>query len=348
MKILHIINDLSQNGGAQRFLIDLVVQHQPKYQIKVVTLSTENDFKDILKDNNVEYLSWPLLSFREKWKILQWPDLVHSHLFPSIYLSLLSIGKKRLQTEHNSTNRRRDYPLLKFMELLLYKSHHKTVCITNKVREELVKFIPHYEDRYDVVYNGVDLNRFSRIEKPHRKINHSTQINIGMVGRLHSYKDHKTLIKAISKLPQNYLLHLAGDGSEKKYLQDLAKRLDCSDRIIWHGIISNVPNFLSELDIYVQSSIAEGFGLAAVEAMAEGLPVLGTDVPGLNEVIGDKLYLFQQGNLEELVSKIQLLANDKISYEAASKYSIERCKDFTLDNFRTNYYQAYEDIYEKK
>ncbi|EMR33770.1 glycosyltransferase, partial [Vibrio harveyi CAIM 1792] len=75
MKILHIINDLSQNGGAQRFLIDLVVQHQPKYQIKVVTLSTENDFKDILKDNNVEYLSWPLLSFREKWKILQWPDL---------------------------------------------------------------------------------------------------------------------------------------------------------------------------------------------------------------------------------------------------------------------------------
>ncbi|MCV5215430.1 glycosyltransferase, partial [Escherichia coli] len=70
--------------------------------------------------------------------------------------------------------------------------------------------------------------------------------------------------------------------------------------------------------MYVQSSIVEGFGLAAVEAMAEGLPVLGSDVPGLNEVIGDKTYLFKQGQSDDLITKILHIVGSKSSYEAAS------------------------------
>jgi len=342
MKILHIINDLSKNGGAQRFLVDLVIQHDPKYQVKVVTLSSINDYQNLLDDNKIKYFTWTSLSLREKWDLLRWPDLIHSHLFPSIYVSLLAIGKKRVQTEHNSTNRRRDYPLFKFMEYLLYKKHHRTICITNKVKEELVKFIPQHEAKYDVIYNGVDLNRFSRKMRIYALDNCQDSINLGMAGRLHNYKDHHTLIHALAKLPKYYKLHLAGDGPKREELQDLANKLCCSDQIEWHGVISDIPNFLSKLDIYIQSSKVEGFGLAAVEAMAEGLPVLGSDVPGLNEVIGDSYYLLQPGNAEELTEKISLLASNKCSYEKASNYSVKRCKNFTLENFRSSYYKTYD------
>lgn len=348
MKILHIINDLSNNGGAQRFLVDLVVKHKPHYEVKILVLNKDNDFETQLNENGVSFYYWPSLSIKEKWRLLRWPNLIHSHLFPSIYVALLAIGKKRVQTEHNTTNRRRDYPALKFMEYLMYQKHQKTICITNKVREELVRFLPRYKDRYDVIYNGVDLNRFSRTAKSYSRIQPDSPINIGMAGRLHGYKDHPTLIKAIAKLPEHYHLHLAGDGDKKQQLQDLAQQLNCAHRVHWHGVISDVPTFLSNLDVYVQSSIIEGFGLAAVEAMAEGLPVLGSNVPGLDEVIGNDSYLFELGNEQELADKIEIICSSQAHYEMATQFFVERCKSFTLEQFRESYYKAYDELYASK
>ncbi|MGP8306060.1 glycosyltransferase [Vibrio sp. YIC-376] len=348
MKILHIINDLSNNGGAQRFLVDLVVKHKPYYKIKILVLNQDNDFEALLKENGVNFFYWPSLSLKEKWHILRWPDLIHSHLFPSIYIALLAIGKKRVQTEHNTTNRRRDYPALKFMEYLMYQRHEKTICITNKVKEELIRFLPRYKERYDVIYNGVDLNRFSRKAKLYKSSRLGSPINIGMAGRLHGYKDHPTLLRAIARLPEHYHLHLAGDGDKKQELQTLAAQLNCDHRVHWHGVISDVPTFLSNLDVYVQSSIIEGFGLAAVEAMAEGLPVLGSDVPGLDEVIGNDSYLFELGNTQELADKIELICNNQSHYEMATRYFVERCKSFTLEQFRDSYYKTYDELYASK
>ncbi|MEF1310526.1 glycosyltransferase [Vibrio mytili] len=348
MKILHIINDLSNNGGAQRFLVDLVVKHKPHYEVKILVLHNDNDFEGVLKENGVSCYYWSSLSLKEKWNILRWPDLIHSHLFPSIYVALLAIGKKRVQTEHNTTNRRRDYPAFKFMEYLMYQRHERTICITNKVKEELVKFLPRYKDRYDVIYNGVDLNRFSREAKSYSQVQQDGPINIGMAGRLHGYKDHPTLIRAIANLPEKYHLHLAGDGDKKEELQALAVQLQCDHRVHWHGVISDVPTFLSKLDVYVQSSIIEGFGLAAVEAMAEGLPVFGSNVPGLDEVIGNDTYLFELGNEKQLANKIELICGDAAHYELATSYFVERCHSFTLEQFRESYYKAYDELYASK
>ncbi|TOK95036.1 glycosyltransferase, partial [Vibrio parahaemolyticus] len=88
-----------------------------------------------------------------------------------------------------------------------------------------------------------------------------------------------------------YHLHLAGDGDRKASLQRLAQSLNVSPRVHFHGVVSDIPLFLSDMDIYVQSSHVEGFGLAAVEAMAAGLPVLSSNVPGLDEVTGSSKYL---------------------------------------------------------
>ncbi len=69
------------------------------------------------------------------------------------------------------------------MEYLMYQKHEKTICITNKVKEELIKFLPRYKERYDVIYNGVDLNRFSREAKLYGRINTNGPINIGVTCR---------------------------------------------------------------------------------------------------------------------------------------------------------------------
>ncbi|MFN1650190.1 glycosyltransferase [Vibrio rotiferianus] len=348
MKILHIINDLSKNGGAQRFLIDLVSHNDPHFEIKVLILSDENEYQAELKECGVEYLSWKSLTFQQKWNLLRWPDLVHGHLYPSIYLALLAIGKKKLQTEHNTTNRRRDYPMLKFMEYWLYKSFDMTICITGRVQEELIRFMPRYQSKYSVVYNGVELGKFTMQPKIRSAFAKDKVFKIGMAGRLHNYKDHESLLRAMQSLPQNYELHLAGGGPKQEELQALATSLGIEQRVHWYGVISDIPNFLNSLDVYVQSSLVEGFGLASVEAMASGLPVLGSDVPGLDEVIGDSRYLFPTGSPTLLADKILTITNDIDTYNEASRYSVERASLYTIDKFREGYYAAYAQLCPEK
>ncbi|WP_045496393.1 glycosyltransferase [Vibrio hyugaensis] len=343
-KILHIINDLSKNGGAQKFLVDLVMEHAPEYEIKVLVLCDDNDYLEPLSAQGIVCFNWQTLSFKEKWALLRWPDLVHGHLYPSIYLALLAFGKKRIQTEHCSHNRRRDYPLFKFLEYILYRGHDLTVSISEKVQEELVKFMPHYQHKYRVVHNGVDLARFSMQVRSGDQVANKDVIKIGMVGRLHEHKDHDTLVRSIARLPANYELHLAGDGTKRNELESLCQQLNIIERVHFHGVVSDIPTFLTKMDIYVQSSHVEGFGLAAVEAMAAGLPVLSSDVPGLDEVMGSKDYLFSVGDSEQLTEKIAQLCHLKEAYNKASEYSVNRAKLYTIDKFRDGYYGLYQQL----
>ncbi|WP_028023178.1 glycosyltransferase [Enterovibrio calviensis] len=346
VKILHIINDLSLNGGAQRFLIDLVSPPPAGYEIKIITLEDTNEFRDTLDAQGVTYYAWNTLSLKAKWKLLRWPDVVHGHLFPSIYLALAAFGKKRVQTEHNSHNRRRDHIWMKPFEYLLYWRYHTTVCITQQVQEELEAFIPQWKSHYQVVFNGVDLSKFSLTAKQLPAAD--APIRIGMVGRLHPYKDQPTLIRALALLPQRYELHFAGDGDRREEYQSLATSLGIEDRVFFHGIRSDIPDFLDGLDFYVQSSIIEGFGLAAVEAMAAGLPVLASRVPGIREVMDCEANMFDVGDSETLASMIANVCGDAATYQASTQRSIERCQLFTLSAFREQYYDVYQTLVDGK
>lgn len=101
-KILHIINDLSKNGGAQKFLVDLVMEHTSEYEIKVLVLCDDNDYLEQLTSKNIECFNWQTLSLKEKWTLLRWPDLVHGiyiHQF-ILHYSLLVKSEFRPSIAH--------------------------------------------------------------------------------------------------------------------------------------------------------------------------------------------------------------------------------------------------------
>lgn len=346
IKILHIINDLSCNGGAQRFVVDLILPTPKGYEICVVTLFDQNDFYNELKNNGIKCVVWMQLSLQQKWQLLRWPDLIHSHLFPSIYFALAAIDKKRIQTEHATHNRRRDHFWLKPFEFFLYSKYQVTVCITEQVKEALENYLPYWKKNYRVISNGIDINKFSFHQKQAPAKN--TIVNIGMVGRFHRYKDHSTLIKALTHLPNRFLLHLVGDGELKEQHLALAKQLGLEQRVIFHGLCSTIPTFLNTLDLYVQSSFVEGFGLAPLEAMASGLPVLASNVQGMQEVIGQKSALFDVGDDKTLAHKIEMLCLHPSLYQQASAYSLERCQCFSLQQCRDQYYQTYQSIIDEQ
>ena len=342
MRLLHITNDLSRNGGTQKFLIDLVSHTQHGIVIKILLINDINDYAEDLEKLGIQVLCWRTLTYRERFCILKWPEIVHSHLFPSIYLALFCFGAKKIQTEHSSHNRRRDHIFLKPFEIIMHRFYDITVCITEKVQIELFNYLKPFRPHTMVIPNGVNLNQFSQRKRKH--FNHE-ELNICMVGRLHPYKDQATIIKAVATLKINYYLHLVGDGSEYNHLQNLVHDLGIKNKVIFHGIRKDIPEFLDSMDLYIQSSNIEGFGISAIEAMASGLPVLGSNVCGLDEVIGNDNYLFEVGDFIELASKIQRIYDITGLYAEMSLYSLNRCKLYSIENFSCSYNELYKSLY---
>lgn len=177
---------------------------------------------------------------------------------------------------------------------------------------------------------GVDLSKYS---KSNNNIRHSDKIVIGNIKSLKEIYGIEYLIRAIdilrNKLESNDRIELRekiitmiyGDGVLREELELLVKKLGLQDIVTFKGRIPNseVPNALEEFDIFCATSNQESFGVSIVEAMAMGLPVVATDVPGFKEIIVDG----QTGIIVEKKNSIQIaeaLEKLVLSKELREKY----------------------------
>jgi glycosyltransferase involved in cell wall biosynthesis len=142
---------------------------------------------------------------------------------------------------------------------------------------------------------------------------------IGMVARLDPIKDHATVLKAFHLVLQqipNISLHLVGDGVLRKTLEQQVEGLKMSDKVVFHGDVSNVYDYLNEWDVFVYATTPnEGLGSVVAEAMANGLPCVLSDLPMLRELAPQKelALFFEAGNAVALVEQLlHLLPNELV------------------------------------
>jgi glycosyltransferase involved in cell wall biosynthesis len=108
---------------------------------------------------------------------------------------------------------------------------------------------------------------------------------IAFVGRLDRVKRVGDLIEAVALLPAAFRLDVYGDGPERPRVERLIAQLNVGDRVALHGVVADSTRALASADALVLPSSAEGFGLVLIEAMAAGVPVVATDVPGIRDVV---------------------------------------------------------------
>src|SRR6202158_2772907 len=136
-----------------------------------------------------------------------------------------------------------------------------------------------------VIYNGIDLEKFSA--HPAHPAASLPRFRVGCVGRLVPAKDHVTLIRAfalVTAVMPETELHILGDGPCRAAISQTVESLGITKRVFLHGASYEVAGFLSTLDLFVLSSIDEGLPISLMEAMAAGLPVVSTRLPGLTEL----------------------------------------------------------------
>ncbi len=141
-------------------------------------------------------------------------------------------------------------------------------------------------DRLSTIYNGVDLDHF----RPTRRGRDDEAPVIGSTARLHVKNDHATLLRAFARVKARWpgaRLLLVGRGPEEARLRALATSLGVPAQVQFVGEQADVAPYLHQMDLYVQSSVAEGMPNSVLEAMAVGLPIVATSVGGTPEVVVD-------------------------------------------------------------
>jgi glycosyltransferase involved in cell wall biosynthesis len=161
-------------------------------------------------------------------------------------------------------------------------------------------------DLFTVIPNALDLPESlsqRKAEGPFR---------VGFIGRLDPVKRVPDLVAALANLP-NMQLSIFGEGRARPEIEAAIQEYGLGERVTLHGQVESADDALRQIDLLVLPSEAEGFGLVLIEAMAAGVPVVATRVPGIIDVISDGRtgLLVQPNNSPQLASAIRRLATDE-------------------------------------
>jgi len=159
-------------------------------------------------------------------------------------------------------------------------------------------------------------------------------LNVIHVGSLTPRKRCADLVRACHKVKQHGVaprVHLVGAGAERSALERLAYKLDVSTDVIFHGHVSDrqqLRSLLDSSDLFAMPTASEGLPRAIIEAMARGLPAIGTRTPGVDELVRGT-ETFSVGDVDALAALLINLAGDPARLTEMSWHSIVTAKQYT-------------------
>lgn len=196
----------------------------------------------------------------------------------------------------------------------------------------------HAREVYHVPGVGIDFSRFENV----RVDRAAKRREIGVpedaflllsVGELNENKNHQIIIKALAKLrdPQIHYA-IAGMGEKRESLSELAKELGVSDRVHLLGYRKDIPELNYSADVFCFPSYREGLGLAAIEAMACGLPILTSNIHGINDysVSGVTGYKYAPEDVEGFMDGIRKCVRNDVDVSVVSAENRKRAKQYEV------------------
>lgn len=171
-----------------------------------------------------------------------------------------------------------------YLQGLIEQAAERIVVPSESVVNVAEKWSHIPRNRFEVIPNAIDVWSFGNLkihtfERPWTRV--------GFIGRLDPVKCVPDLVEAVS-LTERAELHIYGIGEDENRIRKTIHTFDVAHRTTLHGETQSAHQALEQIDVLVLPSAAEGFGLVLIEAMAAGIPVVATDVPGIRDVIRDQ------------------------------------------------------------
>lgn len=361
INLLHLITEL-EPAGAENLLVSIARKlDKERFRLVVGYIYGQGTLAGEIRKTGAKVVDLsrrgkvdPLLIIRifllirkERIKVVH-THLVHASVAGRIAAKLAGV-KNIITTRHYAYYHKRK-GLVNWIERKTAAFNNKFIAISNAVKKHMINTEKYKPERIAVLYNAVDLDLLDSSEGEITE--RSSGFLIGSVGRLHPSKGYDTLLKSMpevmKKFPQAKLV-IAGNGTERAFLEGLRSQLGLSDKVVFLGrkTPGEIRMFLREISLFVLASNWEGFGLAAVEAMASGIPVVTTNIGGLLEIVeeGKTGFLVPPDEPLALAHRIICLLKNRdmrVEMGRAGRKRVETL--FSLDNMIAKLETMYRDL----
>ena len=367
MKILQVITSL-QIGGAERLVTQMAIaMTEMGHTVDVCVFNGEETiFTKELHEKGIKVIGFGTSVYNPLYvlklaKLMRNYDIVHTHnSSPQLFVAIASmIARTGLcTTEHNTSNRKRNWKWYAPIESWMYGRYDHAVCISKIAEDKLREYLrgkwecpgSDIYDKVSTINNGVDVNAIYRAEadreltelKGNRKA-------IVMIAGFRQQKDQDTVVRAMSLLDKElFEVWFAGIGVRENEVRKLAEETGVKGSVRFLGLRSDVPNVLKAADIVVMSSHWEGLSLSNVEGMSAGKPFVASDVNGLREVTRGYGLMFKHEDDRELADLIMSLGENKELYDKTAKRCHQRAMEFDLSRMVREYENVYDRIINSK
>ena len=326
-KILLLVVGLGV-GGTEAHVLELASRmDRKKFDVLVCSLKPLGQLGNELQGRGIRVVSlegqgkydprvlWRLREIIKRER----PDLVQSFLFwANVAARLLRPAHRKLHvisSYHDEVVQEGWFQ--RFVDRVTMGWAEKIVCCSQAVRRSVESRIGGGEDQFAVIPFGVEVGRYESqtpLSREQLGLKEGTPL-IGTVCRLvEPKKGLRVLLEAIAQLEQGHSrpfcqLAIVGEGPAEQDLRSLCQSLGIASRVVFAGVRRDIPRLLPLFDVFVLPSLYEGFGIAILEAMAAGRPVVATTVGGIPEFVrqGETGILVKPGDAASLADAIRSL-----------------------------------------
>lgn len=357
--IFHLITTIEMGGAEKQLLI--LAKEQIKRGLTVVVIPLKgklelfSDFEKAGVTVDLSLINKPFLSqvfllikkFNEKTLIL------HAHLpRAELIASLTSMRNPFFVSRHNAEKffPKANKTLSRYLSRFVILRARRIIAISVAVLDfNLASGEARSTRKFEVIHYGIESNS-SPSGREKISVTMGTTPNqhfkIGTIARVDKQKDFPTLLTALQMISERFpdaRLSVVGDGPLLKEMQQLSRELEIDHLVTWLGRISEIDDFLKSLDLFILTSVYEGFGLVLLEAMRNSVPVIASRNSAIPEVMGEKyLLLAETGSPADFYKKVENFRLNKMRQDVIS-YQDDRLKQFSVEKMENAINDVYRD-----
>jgi glycosyltransferase involved in cell wall biosynthesis len=315
-RILLLITDL-QIGGTPTVVRELALRlaREDEVHVHVACLDRWGPVADQLRDRGIAVTALAACCRMDVTAIFRLVRLIHREQIDTVFsflihantaaaLASIACPQVRFFQSIQTTQPRPSWHWA--LQNIVQHAAERIVVPSPSVAEAAHKWADVPDEKIVVIPNAVEIGEFSI---PRSGV---AGKRVGFIGRLDPIKRIDDLIAAVSLLKEDVTLDIYGEGSQRSQIELMVQRLDLGRRVTLHGAVTGAVDALAGIAVLVLPSDAEGFGLVLIEAMAAGVPVIGTNVPGIRDVIvdGENGILTPPRNPRALADAIERVLSD--------------------------------------
>jgi len=356
--------------GAENVIAELVTElASPEYQpiigvfrnpknphLELIDFARKKNIESAIFDCQREFDLKTIISIRNFIKKNN-IDIIQTHGYKSNFYALFATlfdNIPLIATCHPWIKTSRRVKIYAKIDKFLLKKFDRIVAISEEVKQEIIN-AGISVDKISIIDNGINVGRFEKqfdIEKLRKQFGIPVYSKvIGTVGRLSSEKGHYILLEAAEKIIKKYpstFFIIAGDGKLKDRLKSRAKQFKIEQNFLLPGLINDIPELLSILDIFVLPSLKEGLPMALLEAMAARKPIVATNVGNIPLAIvhNETGLLVEPGDTPALENAIiELLNNKNKANKLVQNGYVAIFNKFTSKIMTRKYIELYETLF---